>query len=53
MPDRALGMLSLDELSNRAAAGDIDTVVVGFTDHHGRLCGKRLRTGVGSSGRNP
>src|SRR5688500_2795926 len=44
MPDRAIGMLRLDELSDRAAAGDIDTVIVGFTDHHGRLCGKRLTT---------
>jgi glutamine synthetase len=44
MPDRAIGMLSLDELSDRASAGDIDTVIVGFTDHHGRLCGKRLTT---------
>ena len=25
-----------------AAAGEIDTVVAGFTDHHGRLCGKRF-----------
>src|SRR5436190_9552282 len=42
MPDRPLGMLTLDELAGRAAAGGIDTVVAGFTDHHGRLCGKRL-----------
>jgi glutamine synthetase len=35
-------MLSLDELRARAEAGDVDTVVAGFTDHHGRLCGKRF-----------
>ena len=35
-------MLSLEELTARAASGDIDTVVAGFTDHHGRLCGKRF-----------
>ena len=35
-------MLSLDELAARAASGEIDTVVAGFTDHHGRLCGKRF-----------
>jgi glutamine synthetase len=35
-------MLSLEELSARAASGEIDTVVAGFTDHHGRLCGKRF-----------
>ena len=35
-------MLSSDELRGRATSGEIDTVVAGFTDHHGRLCGKRF-----------
>lgn len=35
------GMLSVDELSQRVHSGEIDTVVVGFSDHYGRLCGKR------------
>ena len=35
-------MLTLDELTARAGSGEIDTVVAGFTDHHGRLCGKRF-----------
>lgn len=36
------GMLTLDELSDLAASGEIDTVVVGFTDHYGRVHGKRF-----------
>jgi glutamine synthetase len=35
-------MLSLAELQARVDDGTIDTVIVGFTDHYGRLCGKRL-----------
>ena len=35
------GMLSLDELSALVDTGDIETVVVAFSDHYGRLCGKR------------
>jgi glutamine synthetase len=35
-------MINIDELAARVAAGDIETVVVGFTDHYGRLCGKRI-----------
>jgi glutamine synthetase len=35
------GMLTLEQLRKRIPAGDIDTVVVGFTDHYGRLLGKR------------
>jgi glutamine synthetase len=35
------GMLTLDQLSERISTRDIDTVVVGFTDHYGRLMGKR------------
>jgi glutamine synthetase len=36
------GMLALDELRARVAAGTIDTVVLAFTDMQGRLQGKRL-----------
>ena len=36
------GMLSLAELSEQVAAETIDTVVVGFTDHYGRVHGKRF-----------
>src|SRR4051812_36119977 len=35
------GMLALDELQKRISSGDVETVVVGFTDHYGRLMGKR------------
>ena len=38
----ASGWLSLEDL---AAEPEIDTVVVGFTDHYGRLCGKRIDAG--------
>lgn len=31
-----------DELTAAAADGSIDTVIVGFTDHYGRLVGKRF-----------
>lgn len=36
------GMLTLDELSALATADEIDTVIVAFSDHYGRLLGKRL-----------
>ncbi|MDE2855893.1 MAG: glutamine synthetase family protein [Chloroflexota bacterium] len=36
------GMLTLDELTAHAAAADIDTVILAFSDHYGRLLGKRL-----------
>jgi glutamine synthetase len=36
------GMLTVDELTALVSAGDIDTVVVAFTDHYGRLHGKRF-----------
>ncbi|HYI32368.1 MAG TPA: glutamine synthetase family protein [Glaciibacter sp.] len=36
------GYLSLAELASRVAAGDIDTVIVAFTDMQGRLVGKRI-----------
>jgi glutamine synthetase len=35
------GMLTLEQLSKRTPTKEIDTVVVGFTDHYGRLMGKR------------
>jgi hypothetical protein len=36
------GMLTSDELARLVDTGEIDTVVVGFSDHYGRLCGKRF-----------
>ena len=35
-------MLDLDSLSALVASDEIDTVIVAFTDHYGRLHGKRL-----------
>jgi glutamine synthetase len=35
------GSLNLADLRQRVEAGGIDTVIVGFTDHYGRLMGKR------------
>ena len=35
-------MLTLEELRDAVDRGDIDTVVVAFTDMQGRLLGKRL-----------
>ena len=35
------GMLSLDELRELVAQELIETVIVAFTDHYGRLTGKR------------
>ncbi|MEN3272218.1 MAG: glutamine synthetase, partial [Actinomycetota bacterium] len=35
-------MMPLIELEAAVTRGEIDTVVVGFTDHYGRLCGKRF-----------
>jgi glutamine synthetase len=35
-------LLSADRLREEVAAGRIDTVVLGFADHYGRLLGKRL-----------
>jgi hypothetical protein len=37
----AKGLLPLEQLREAAASGAIETVVVGFTDHYGRLMGKR------------
>ena len=36
------GRLSLDDLRNRVGSGDVETVVVAFADHYGRLMGKRF-----------
>lgn len=36
------GLLSVEELRKRAAAGAIETVLVVFTDHYGRFMGKRF-----------
>lgn len=36
------GMLTLAELAELVERGEIETVVVGFTDHFGRLMGKRF-----------
>jgi len=38
-------MLSVDELQTLHDSGEIDTVIVGFTDHYGRLMGKRFDSG--------
>jgi len=36
------GRLTLDSLRHLVQIGEIETVVVGFTDHYGRLLGKRF-----------
>eukprot|EP01120_Amphizonella_sp_Union-15-10_P016088 TRINITY_DN8380_c0_g1_i1.p1 TRINITY_DN8380_c0_g1~~TRINITY_DN8380_c0_g1_i1.p1 ORF type:complete len:532 (-),score=81.14 TRINITY_DN8380_c0_g1_i1:88-1608(-) len=36
------GLLTIQQLENHVAQGEIDTVIVGFTDHIGRYFGKRL-----------
>jgi glutamine synthetase len=41
-PDRRSGRLSQAELEQLVAAGDVDTVIVAFTDMQGRLAGKRV-----------
>jgi glutamine synthetase len=38
--------MKLDELSAQVKAGEIETVLVGFTDHYGRLLGKRYDAGM-------
>ncbi len=40
--DNPRGMLTRQELAALVGAGQIDTVVVAFTDHYGRLHGKRF-----------
>jgi len=42
---RMTGLLSVDALRGRVRSGAIDTVVVAFTDHYGRLMGKRFDAG--------
>ena len=39
-------MLTPDELRGLVGKGDVDTVVVGFTDHYGRMLGKRYDAGM-------
>lgn len=36
------GMLTVEQLAVRVEQGEIDTVVVAFTDHYGRMHGKRF-----------
>jgi glutamine synthetase len=48
-------MLTIDDLARLVESGEIDTVVVGFTDHYGRVHGKRFDAGfyleeIGSGG---
>ena len=38
----AWGSLSRDELERQIAAGEVDTVIVAFSDMLGRLMGKRV-----------
>ena len=45
-PGGSEGMLTLDALRDAVAGDDVDTVVVGFTDHYGRLVGKRYDAGM-------
>ncbi|NKE72500.1 glutamine synthetase family protein [Candidatus Manganitrophus noduliformans] len=42
MSSKIPGMLTQDELARRVSAGEIDTVLLVFTDHYGRFMGKRL-----------
>ncbi len=39
------GLLTLEDLRAKVESGDIDTVVAAFTDHYGRLHGKRFDAG--------
>src|SRR5919199_2850663 len=39
--NKPLGVLDLAELAKLARTGELETVIVGFTDHYGRLMGKR------------
>jgi glutamine synthetase len=40
------GLLAVEELRGLVVRGEIDTVVAGFTDHYGRLLGKRFDAGM-------
>ena len=42
LPDRNPRLLTMERLKELVAAGDVDTVVIAFTDMQGRLQGKRL-----------
>ena len=42
LPPRNPRLLSLEQLKKLIADGDVDTVVIAFTDMQGRLQGKRL-----------
>jgi glutamine synthetase len=42
---QAPGMLDRDGLAARVGNGEIDTVIVAFTDHYGRQMGKRVDAG--------
>src|SRR5688572_6623173 len=45
LPEEAMkqrGMLTLEHLKALVAKGEIETVLAGFTDHYGRLMGKRF-----------
>jgi|GEM_PF-2575220 len=35
------GKITLEELKSKVGAEEVETVIVGFTDHYGRLMGKR------------
>ena len=36
------GMLTISDLRQKVQSEEVETVVVGFTDHYGRLMGKRF-----------
>ncbi len=40
--ETAGGILTLDQLAAQARQGNIETVIIAFSDHYGRLMGKRL-----------
>src|ERR1700704_3659311 len=40
--NKPAGLLELDALRKLVKSGEIETVVAGFTDHYGRLLGKRF-----------
>src|SRR5205814_7949906 len=43
LPEKSVrGMLDLEQLRGLVSKDEIETVVVGFTDHYGRLLGKRF-----------
>ncbi|KNC82811.1 hypothetical protein SARC_04916 [Sphaeroforma arctica JP610] len=37
-----MGMITMEQLKDKVKAGEIATVVLGFTDTYGKLCGKRI-----------